>query len=174
MRYNNCIKRGIKDTSWIDNFCISCLDGKETAERVCTEKMLYALTKYTRTVTYLIDRFTTRTAQLYINNATGYALVIVDTKYNKKVRVYDIKKAIETEYNRLLEKLLNDKHYKKAVATTEILEAYKELYKAEADNYNYIHLNLENNKVNKSIVNDLVNTISLIDKIDDLEDKYDL
>ena len=174
MRYNNCIKKGIKDTTWIDDFCMSCLEGEETDERVCTEKMLYALTKYTRTVTYLIDRFTTRIAELYINNATGYALVIVDTKYNKKVRIYDIKKCVESEYNRSLNELLNDKHYKKDVEIEEVLNCYKEIFKIESENYNYLHINLENNKTNGKIANDLISTLSVLKKLEDLEDKYDL
>lgn len=172
MKYNDCIKKGVKDTAWIDNFCASCLNENSYNERVCTEKMLVALTKYTRSIAYLVARFTARIAEIYINNKAGYAVVIVDVKYGKKVRVYDIKKEVEAEYNRLLEELLNDRHYKKAVAISEILEAYKELYKIEAANYNYIHLNLENNKTNERLINDSVDTISILRKIDSLEEEY--
>lgn len=174
MLYNDCIKKGINDTTWIDNFCVSCLDGLGYNKRVCTEKMLNALTKYTRSITYLIDRYTSRTAEIYINNRVGYALVIVDTKYNKEVRIYDIKKEIEAEYNRLLDQLLNDRRYKKVVVIDEILAAYKELYKAEAEDYNYINLNLENNKTNSLLINKAIDTMSLIEKIEDLEDQYNV
>ena len=171
MRLKHIVKRGVSDVSWLHEFCKSSLNGANSVERVCTEKMENALRKYGRDLQYHFGMFDVGSGNFYLDDT--YSLCIIEIrkfgKMVKVVRIYDIKKCIDTEIQIALDKL--DKKIKEH---DDLYNLYKNFYTLERyANYNqFPAINFEMNTTNKKLLNDFKHFYKLLDEIEDLEEEY--
>lgn len=178
MRFKkDIIKRGVKDTTWLDNFIKSNLkENNITKINYCTEKMLYAISKTARYLSYYITKNTTRSGLFYYNSRTNLALEqIEDVNGRKFIYCYNVEKFVNDKCkNRVqdfLKELKEDSLLEKA--TKEEVEKIKELITLDTkENENVFSANFtktETTKIYKELTNDFILKENKIEI--DLEDR---
>ena len=184
MRYNNIIKRGIKDTTWLDNFLKEKLNGNMCVTINASEKMYYNIfRKYGRILKSYIYKYGLGEYEILAFQDDNYMFTMhpdywtgIKGKYSYyfKIDIVDIKKSIDYQYNERMKNI--DKRIKTKVSN-EIYELYKKVirldvevnfdlgYNLVTNNTTYKRLKKDNSEIEKEIEK----LWNKIDKLEELE-----
>ena len=149
MRAKNIIKRGTKDTKWLDKFVESRLSDKAIHKASCTDKMYNAISNYARCLDYHISE-TCVERGLFFNNGE-YALEVIKGYKNKNILyIYNIEKCIELEIQKRIEDYEETNRRYNETPTEEELQVYLQFFKKDTtENFNPFSVNFTKETANK-------------------------
>jgi hypothetical protein len=156
------VKRGVKETSWLDGFVKSRLNGNATHEAICTEKMEYALSKYCRKLDYHTSSKFSIDTGLFFNNGI-YSIAVISRGYKKVLLITDIEKQITAN----IERRIRDFSITEKKASKEEKNAYAEYFKLDENaNLNPFYMINFTEHVSKSIFNEKQNFKDIVEEFE--------
>lgn len=155
------VKRGVKDTTWLDGFVKSRLNGNARHESICTDKMIYALSKYCRKLDFHTSSKFNIESGLFFNDEV-YSIAVISRGFKKVLIITDIQKQINENINRRVREFNSTQKN----APIEEKEAYQKFFELdETANFNPFLVNFTET-VYKSISNEYQNFQDVIEEFE--------